>query len=75
MNLQQLLDEKSEIEWAQIYMHHFFLRKETKNALHYRCIMHRALTFYKEHLEKEIESRNRDQVRQIQAQSVSDSYT
>lgn len=65
MNLQQLLDEKSEIEWAQIYLNHLSLRKETKNALRYRCIMHRALTFYKEYLEKEIESRDRDQARPL----------
>lgn len=55
MTLQQKLDEKAEVEWAQRYLYHLVLKKETKNALHYRCIMHRALTFYKEHLEKEIE--------------------
>jgi hypothetical protein len=72
MNLQQLFDEKSEIEWAQIYWNHVILRKETQNLLRYRCILHRALTFYKDHVEKEIqnESSNRDKARQIQARDI-----
>ena len=52
----KLLDEKSECEWAQLQLQSILKSKIlTKDLGRYTCIMHRALSFYIDHLEKEMD--------------------